>query len=66
MKTQLPNPEIYNEKLNTRNTIMLSTVGFKGSPTVDLANSKSLATDFLEEFIEAISSGDESLWRMWR
>ena len=66
MKTQLPNLKIYAEKLNTRNTIVLSTVGFQGSQTVNLANSKSLATDFLEEFKEAISSGDESLWRMWR
>ncbi|MET4141784.1 hypothetical protein [Pedobacter sp. UYP1] len=66
MKTQHPNLKIYAEKLNTRNTIILSTVGFQGSQTVDLANSKRLATDFLEEFKEAINSGDESLWRMWR
>lgn len=66
MKTQLPNLKIYTEKLNTSNTIILSTIGFQGSQTVDLANSKSLTMDFLEEFKEAINSGDESLWRMWR
>lgn len=66
MKTQLPNLKIYTEKLNARNTIILSTVGFQGPQTVDLANPKGLVTDFLEEFKEAINSGDESLWRMWR
>lgn len=66
MKIQIQNPSEYVKIQNTKNTLILSTVGFQNISAVAKPKLKSAATDFFEEFKEAIRSGDESLWRMWR
>jgi len=66
MKTRVSNLVKYFKKLSAKKEISSASVSFQAAQIASLVTPKSLATDFLDEFKEAIRSGDDTLWRMWR
>jgi hypothetical protein len=66
MKTRVSNLVKYFKKLSAKKEISSASVSFQGAQIASVVTPKSLATDFLDEFKEAIRSGDDTLWRMWR
>jgi predicted DNA-binding ribbon-helix-helix protein len=66
MKTRVSNLVKYFKKLSAKKEITSASVSFQSAQIVGVVTPKSLATDFLDEFKEAIRSGDDTLWRMWR
>jgi len=67
MKIRVSNMAKYFKKLSAKKEITSASVSFQGMQQMDrTVRSKNLTTDFLEEFKQAIRSGDHTLWRMWR
>lgn len=66
MKARVSNLIRYFKKLSAKKEVSSASVSFEGSQTASVVRPKNRATDFFEEFKEAIRSGDDPLWRMWR
>lgn len=66
MEMERSNLVKHNKSLNAKQEIIHSSVSFSGphnNPKAGLQNAKE---DLFQEIKEAISSGDDSTWRMWR
>lgn len=66
MKARVSNLVKYFKKLSTKKEVSSASVSFQGVQTASIVRQKNLAKDFLDEFKDAIRSGDDTLWRMWR
>ncbi|MBE9597799.1 hypothetical protein [Pedobacter sp. MC2016-24] len=66
MKTRVSNLIKYLKRISAKKEMISASVSFEGAQIVNIVKPKNLAEDFLEEFKEAIRSGDDTLWRMWR
>lgn len=63
MKMEASNNEIRLTKLCKNKKIIHSSVNFQSTPATSAQKTR---TDFLVDLEEAINSGDDTLWRMWR
>ena len=66
MKTETLNRIKSQQKESGKHEITHSSVGFKNASRLTGTGSAEAAPDLLKELKEAISSGDDSMWRMWR
>lgn len=66
MKARVSNLVKYFKKLSIKKEVSSASVSFQGVQTASIVGQKNLAKDFLDEFKDAIRSGDDTLWRMWR
>lgn len=65
MKNELPRLISRHKNLNTKTEIIHSSVAFEKPDGIETEKSK-IGNDLYEELKNAISSGDDTLWRMWR
>ncbi|WP_316812146.1 hypothetical protein [Pedobacter heparinus] len=66
MKNEVSNLINHIRKIKQMRQVTHSSVGFQGVEKGTSAQPKSSAKDFMQELKDAISSGDDSIWRMWR
>lgn len=66
MKHEISNLVKHLKKLHTKQEITPSSVGFQNIQSAVVLKPEKTPKDFFEELKEAISAGDDNIWRMWR
>ena len=66
MKTEAQTLVKYLKRLNLEQEIIQSSVSFKSVQSNEVAKPKNIKKDIFMHMEDALNSGDNTIWRMWR
>lgn len=66
MKNDVSNLIKHIKRLTGKKKIIPSSVGFEAVQSNFTVRDKTFTTDFFQELKDAVSSGNDTIWRLWR